>query len=105
MRKPYTFSGNLDETQKGTAVITLFNRKTVYLGCDLKQFSAVRDTLAAHGVDYAIKTKNRMGQWTGRGTLRGQTGSLGQPADAMYEYEVFVHKDDYEKAMHLIQGV
>lgn len=86
-------------------MITIFNRKNVYTGYDLKQFSSIRDTLAANHIDHTINTKNRMGQWTGQGTLRGRTGSLGQSADTMYEYEVFVHKDDHEKAMHLIQGL
>lgn len=86
-------------------MITLFNRKTVYTGYDLKKFSAIRDILAASQIDYTMNTKNRMGQWTGHGTLRGRTGSLGQSADTTYEYEIFVHKDDYEKAMHLIQGI
>lgn len=84
-------------------MITLFNRKNVYTGYDLKRFSAIRDALAASHMDYTTNTKNRMGQWAGQGTLRGRTGTLGQSADAMYEYEVFVHKDDYEKAMYLIQ--
>lgn len=83
-------------------MITLFNRRSVYIGHDLKQFSAIRNLLADNRIDYTTKTKNRMGQWAGQGTLRGRTGSLGQSVDTMYEYEVFVHKDDHEKAMYLI---
>lgn len=84
-------------------MITIFNRKNVYTGYDLKQSSAIRNVLADHHIPYIVNTKNQMGQWTGHGTLRGRTGSLGQSAATMYEYEVFVHKDDYETAMYLIQ--
>lgn len=86
-------------------MITIFNRKNVYTGFDLKRFSAIRTMLADNHIPYTFSTKNQMGQWTGRGTLRGRTGSLGQPSDTMYEYEVFVHKNDYEEAMYLIQQI
>ena len=32
------------------------------------------------------------------GTLRSRTGSLGNDVNQMIEYEIFVHKKDYEKA-------
>ena len=84
-------------------MITVLNRKSVYIGTNMQDFSRIRTLLSDNRIPYSQKTKNRMDQWTGHGTLRGRTGSLGQPSDTMYEYEVFVHQDDYEKAMHLIQ--
>ena len=84
-------------------MITVLNRKSVYIGTNMQDFSRIRTLLSDNRIPYSQKTKNRMGQWTGHGTLRGRTGSLGQPSDTMYEHEVFVHQDDYEKAMHLIQ--
>ena len=84
-------------------MITLFNRKSVYVGFDLKQFSNIRTALSDHHIDYVPKVKNRMGQWAGHGTIRGRTGSVGMTSDIMYEYEVFVHKKDYELAMKVIQ--
>ena len=86
-------------------MITVFNRKNIYVGFDLKKYSDIRNTLGEHGINYTTSVKNRLGQWagSGRGTLRGQTGSLGQSPDMTYEYEVFVHNKDYEEAMRLIQ--
>lgn len=84
-------------------MITLFNRKNVYTGFDLKQFSAIRTALADNHIDYVPKVTNRLGQWAGHGTIRGRTGSVGMTSDIMYEYEVFVHKKDYELAMKVIQ--
>lgn len=84
-------------------MITLFNRKTVYTGFDLARYSAIRTALADNHIDYVPRVKNRMGQWNGHGTIRGRTGSPGMSSDIMYEYEVFVHKKDYELAMRVIQ--
>lgn len=84
-------------------MITIFNRKNVYTGYDLKLYSDIRTLLADNHIPYKAGVKNRMGQWTGHGTIRGRTGSFGQPSETMYEYEVFVHSNDYERAMYLIQ--
>jgi hypothetical protein len=84
-------------------MITFFNRQSVYVGFDLAQFSAVRSVLQANQIPYKIKVTNHSGALAGRGTVRGNTGSLGQSPDLMNEYEVFVHKADSEKAMALLQ--
>lgn len=78
-------------------MITFFNAKTVYLGTDMKKFNEVRDYLECNHIKYKYKVKNRTGQWNGSGTTRGRTGSYGTPAETMYEYEIVVHKNDYEK--------
>lgn len=80
-------------------MITMFNSKSVFLGTDMKRFNEVREYLDANHIKYKYKVKNRQGQWSGvgGGTVRGRTGSLGTPAAAMYEYEILVHKDDYDK--------
>ncbi|MBR5508463.1 MAG: hypothetical protein IKV59_00250 [Lachnospiraceae bacterium] len=84
-------------------MITFFNRKNVYVGFDLKQFADIRTALSNHQIDYLPKVKNRMGQCAGHGTIRGRTGSMGISSDRMDEYEIFVHKKDYELAMKIIQ--
>lgn len=86
-------------------MITLFNRKNIYTGFDLARYSAIRSALAAGHIPYTVKVKNRMGQWAGHGTLRGRMGSLGQPSDLTYEYEVFVHQKDQEQALRLIRDL
>lgn len=78
-------------------MITHFNSRSVYLGTDLKRFNEVRDYLDHEHIRYRYKVKNRMGQWTCRGTLRSNTGSAGQSAECAHQYEILVHKDDFEK--------
>lgn len=80
-------------------MITLLNSKSVYLGCDMKKFNEIREYLDTNHIKYKSKVKNRQGQWSGigSGTVRGRTGSIGTPAECMYEYEILVHKDDFDK--------
>lgn len=78
-------------------MITLFNAKTVYLGKDMKKFNEVRDYLECNHIKYKYKVRNRMSQWNGRDTIRSRTGSFGNSTESMYEYEVLVHKNDYDK--------
>ena len=84
-------------------MITIFNRASVYIGRDMKEFARVRQTLAQEQIGYTYKVKNQMGQWTGSGTLRCRTGSLGQDSSLQYEYEVFVRSKDRDKAMYLLR--
>lgn len=78
-------------------MITFFNSKSVYLGCDMKKFNEIRDYLDAKGIPYRYKVKNRMTQWNGRGTVRGKVGSAENPPELSYEYEILVHKRDAER--------
>ncbi len=82
-------------------MITIFNRSSVYYGPDLGAFGRIRAMLDTERIPYKYKVSNRMGQWAGPGTLQGCMGSLGTSCQTIYE--VFVHKDDYEQAMHLIR--
>lgn len=84
-------------------MLTILNSQSLWIGTDLKTFNKIRDTLDAVKIPYKYKTKNRMAQWTGTGTLRGRTGSLGNPPDLAFQYEILVHKNDHEKAAHVIQ--
>lgn len=78
-------------------MITLFNAKSIYIGFDMKEFNRIRDVLDTAGIKYRYKVRNRMGQWAGKGTIRGRTGSAGISSEQMYEYEILIHKDEYEK--------
>lgn len=78
-------------------MITALNSKSVYIGTDLKRFNEIRDYLDANHIPYKYTTKNRLGQWNGRGTIRSRTGSVGIPSDQSLEYEILVHKDDFSK--------
>lgn len=75
-------------------------------GQDMKRFSEIRNLLAEEGIDYKYKVKNQMGEWSGEhGTIRSNMGMLGQDSSLDYEYEIFVHKDDYERAGRLVENL
>lgn len=84
-------------------MITIFNRKEVCITYDMKRQAEVRDILQGAGMDYVIRTKNRTGSAFVRGGTRAYTGSFGRDQMMDYEYHIYVHKDDYEEAMHLIR--
>lgn len=84
-------------------MITIFNRKEVCITYDMKRQAEVRDILQGAGMDYVIRTKNRTASAFARGGTRAYTGSFGRDQMMDYEYHIYVHKDDYEEAMHLIR--
>lgn len=91
---------------RGKDMITVFNRENVYVGIDMLTCAEVRETLAQNKIDYTYKVRNRLGSWSsGGGSVRGRTGSMGMSSDRMYEYEVYVHKKDYEKARYILRDV
>lgn len=81
----------------------MLNRQSVYIGRDMKAFEMVRERLEQQNIQYSYKVKNQMSQWAMPGTVRGRMGSLGQDSGLQYEYEVFVHKRDYESAMFVLK--
>lgn len=83
-------------------MITILNRKELIITFDMKEQARVRSILADHGIDYHIKTVNRMSPSPVSAGARGRTGTFGQNHDTMLEYMIYVKKDDYEKALHLI---
>lgn len=76
-------------------MITIFNRKELLLTYSMKEQGDVRMLLAQNKIPYKIFTKYRGGS-------RGHTGTLGLHSDLLYEYRIYVHKDDYEKAYAVI---
>lgn len=83
-------------------MFTIFNSESLWIGTDLKRFNEIRDKLKAAKIPYKHKVKNRLGQWAGRGTLRGNMGSFGNPSDQMYQYEILVYRRDREKAEYML---
>lgn len=78
-------------------MITIWNSQSIFIGKDLKEFNRIRDCLEQQKIPYRYKTNSRMGQWTGRGTVRSEQGSAGIAADAVIEYEILIHKKDLER--------
>jgi len=79
-------------------MITIFNRKELYLTYSMNEQAKIRDKLSQMDIEYYVKTVNRMSPSPfARGT-RSRTGSFGQNTDLNYEYIIYVHKKDYEQA-------
>ena len=83
-------------------MITIFTRKELLVTFDMKRQSDVRDILSANGVKYAVKVTNRQNASV-FGSSRTRTGSFGMNTDLSYEYQIYVHKKDYDNAMRLIR--
>jgi hypothetical protein len=83
------------------AMITIFNRREVYLTYSVDKQAKIRKELSQNNIKYYIKTINRMSPSPiSRGTR--SVGALGQNTDSNYEYIIYVHKKDYDKAKYLI---
>ena len=83
-------------------MITVFNRKELIITMDMNRQAKVRDVLSQNGVDYTVKTTN-LETAPIFGNRRARTGSFGINPDYSYEYKIYVHKKDYEKAVSLIK--
>lgn len=84
-------------------MITLFNRKELTVTFDLSEQARIRTLLAAEGIDYSVKTVNRMSASPISSGSRSRTGTYGQNTEAMIEYSIYVKKTDYERAAKVIQ--
>lgn len=82
---------------------TIFNRKLLITIMDMKRQADIRYKLESAHIDYVVRTKNQQGtEWFGSGN-RGRYGSMGINTNYSYEYKIYVHKNDYEKALHVIR--
>lgn len=82
-------------------MITVFNRREVYNGFSMQEQAKVRDILAQNGIRYYTRVVNPVSPG-GFGRTRGEMGYWGNNMDFMYEYYIYVHKKDYDKAKYLI---
>ncbi|NMA66899.1 MAG: hypothetical protein GX957_11815 [Clostridiaceae bacterium] len=78
---------------------------TIHIGYSIEELSKVRKSLENEGIKYSYKVVNRSGQWSGRGTRRGEFGSYGTNMDYEKQYTVYVHRKDFEKAKHIVNRV
>ncbi|MBE5930010.1 MAG: hypothetical protein E7268_02985 [Lachnospiraceae bacterium] len=84
-------------------MITLFNRKKLTVTYDINEQARIRTLLAGEGIDYSVKTVNRLSSSSFSAGSRVRTGTYGQNTEAMIEYIIYVKKADYERAGKLIQ--
>lgn len=83
-------------------MITIFNRKELYITHSMKKQSEIRDALSDNNIDYQIKTVDRMSPSPFSIGLRGRVGSFGQNMNINYEYTIYVRKIDYDNAKLII---
>ena len=77
-------------------MITIFNRRSVYFGFDLKAYADMKARLGSMGIKYKTSVKNR-GSALGRGNGRGTSLGVGRSFEQMYQYEIWVHASDYDR--------
>lgn len=82
-------------------MIALFNRCELTMTHSMKRQGEIRTLLAANGIDYRLKTRGQDDSLT-RTDIRARTGSAGIDPEHQYLYTFYVHKNDYEKARHVI---
>lgn len=83
-------------------MITIFNRQELLVTMDMNRQAEIRDLLASHNIEYVIKTINLQDAHL-TGNKRSKTGSIGIKKEYSYEYRIFVHKRDYEKAKKILK--
>ena len=83
-------------------MITIFNRKELITTMEMNRQAEVRDILSQNGIDYTVKTTNLQAASV-VGNQRGRTGNFGINQEYSYEYKIYVHKKDFEKAKSLIR--
>ena len=76
-------------------MIHLFNRKELLLTTSMERQAKVRDILAANQIPYRIRTSSNIS--------RSRTVIPGMRMDMLYQYRIYVKKEDYEKAKYLIR--
>lgn len=84
-----------------------WKRREVYMGSSLEEYAAVLQKLAAVGIRYDIKAVNRFGSSAGRMLPMGRAtmdamDAMKQNSKYMNIYYVYVHEEDYDRAMAVI---
>ena len=82
-------------------MINVFNRKELTITFSMEQQAKVRNILSQNDIRYIVKTINRNSSSAFNDT-RARTGTFGQNMKLSYEYIIYVHKNNYDKAKAII---
>ncbi|MEA5057017.1 MAG: hypothetical protein VB047_05600 [Anaerotignum propionicum] len=77
-------------------MITIFNRKELFITYSLEKQAEIRNLLSAHKIEYTIST---MGN-----TWKANSRGFGINTLAQIEYKIYVKKEDYEKAVFFLNA-
>lgn len=86
-------------------MITLFNRQELLITYDMKKQSDVRTILQNHKIEYSVKVKNLLSPSPISSGDRGHRAMPGIDLNKAYEYKIYVKKEDYEKALELMNRI
>ena len=81
-------------------MITVFNRKELLCTFDMKKQAEVRDILWKFDISYEVRVSDRADFFVGS-TM--DMNSVSRQPEHQTEYLIYVKKEDYEKAMFLVQ--
>ena len=84
-------------------MITIFNRKELFITYDMQKQSEIRTILRNNKIKYDVKVKNLLSSSPLHAGTRTHTGSHGIDLTKSYEYKIYVKKTDYERAKKLIR--
>lgn len=84
-------------------MITIFNRKELVSTYSMGEQAKVRNILADNHIDYFVKTINRKSSSPLAAGTRARTGTFGENLDLEYEYIIYVKKQDFKEAQHLLK--
>lgn len=82
-------------------MLGFWNKKEVYSGYSIGECARIRDIIGGNKINYSYKVVNRNTS-SAFGTTRSHIGSFGGRSDLENEYFIYVHKDDYDAAIHFI---
>lgn len=74
-------------------MITILNRKELFVTFDIQQQANIRQLLGANGIEYTTKVYSRHGHRE----IHRYTGD-----DQYTEYIIYVKKEDYAKASYIL---
>ena len=77
--------------------MNIFSRREVYLTWSLDEVNWITGRLTSSGIDYGIVTNSM----TDPGRMHGVPNVK---FEYEYEYRIYVHKNDYDRAMRLIRN-
>ena len=82
-------------------MIHVFNRRELLITYDLRQVNDLRELLRAHQIDCFVKVTGPRSA-ASLGASRNRIYSFGHDR-SLERYTVYVHKTDWEYAMHLLR--
>ena len=78
-------------------MISLLNRREVTVTHDMNRLNQLREKLDGAGIEHIVRNKRNRTFTAGR-----SHGVPNVDADYAYEYGIYVHRDDYQKARDLL---